>query len=84
MWPLSPSNRRSSLWTRQTQNLSTGLFLMLGLVAFAQAAAGGGVRAFFNVYLDRELFVSTALIGGILGAGQLVPLYVALMTRDPG
>ena len=57
-----------------------GLFLMLGLVAFAQAAAGGGVRAFFNVYLDRELFVSTALIGGILGAGQLVPLYVALMT----
>jgi MFS family permease len=55
-----------------------GLFVFFGLMVFFQTASEGSVRAFFNVYLDQALRSPTALIGAILGIGQLVPALVAL------
>jgi MFS family permease len=53
---------------------------MVGLVSFLGAAADGGVRAFFNVYLDAQLAIPTFQIGAIMGLGQFVPMFVALLT----
>jgi predicted MFS family arabinose efflux permease len=56
------------------------LFWIVGLVSFLGAAADGGVRAFFNVYLDTQLAIPTLQIGAIMGVGQFVPIFVALLT----
>lgn len=48
------------------------LILLLALVTLFQAAGGWSIRIFFNVYLDTELHVPTALIGGLSAASQLL------------
>jgi len=56
------------------------LFVFFGLVVFLLTASEGAVRAFFNVYLDQALHVPTAQIGTILGVGQLLPVFIVLIT----
>jgi MFS family permease len=57
-----------------------GLFVFFGLVVFLQTAGEGAVRAFFNVYLDAALHLPTAQIGAIFAVGQLLPVFMALVT----
>lgn len=49
------------------------------LVVFLGAIGEGTVRTFFNVYLDRGLGVSPAIIGSIMGLAQLLPVGAALV-----
>ena len=55
------------------------LFLFIGIVIFLQTASEGGVRAFFNIYLDKDLGVSTAQIGALFGAAGVLPILSALL-----
>lgn len=69
----------------EAETLSTSmkplrLFVFFGLVVFLLTASEGAVRAFFNVYLDQALHVPTAQIGTILGVGQLLPVFIVLIT----
>ena len=41
-------------------------------------AAENSFRIFFNVYMDQELGISTALIGGLIAGGQLLAGLTAL------
>jgi MFS family permease len=49
-----------------------GIFLFFGAVVFLQSASEGGLRAFFNVYLDQDLGVTTAAIGMLFSISGLV------------
>jgi len=66
--------------TLSTSTKPLRLFVFFGLVVFLQTASEGAVRAFFNVYLDQALHVPTAQIGAILGVGQLLPVFIVLIT----
>lgn len=57
-----------------------GIFTFFVLLIFLQAVGGGAVRAFFNVFLDAGLQVPAARIGTIMGIGQLLPVFVSLLT----
>jgi MFS family permease len=57
-----------------------GLFFFLGIIVFLQTAGEGAVRAFFTIYLDQGLHLFAAPIGLIYGTGQLLPIFMALMT----
>lgn len=48
------------------------LILVIALITLIQTAGGWIIRIFFNVYLDGELHVPTALIGGLAAASQLL------------
>lgn len=54
------------------------LLAFFSLVVFLGAIGEGTVRTFFNVYLDRGLGVSPAVIGSIMGLAQLLPVGAAL------
>ena len=53
--------------------------LLLSFIAFLYTASEGAVRTFLNVYLDDALNASTALIGTLAAAGQLLAIPAALM-----
>ena len=55
-----------------------GLIALLALVYLLCVAGWGAVQAFFNVYLDAGLGVSTPLIGALSAAGQLLSVPAAL------
>ena len=59
-----------------------GLFVFLGFIVFLQTAGEGSVRAFFNVYLDKALQMPTTQIGVIFGVGQLLPVFMSLVTPN--
>ncbi len=54
------------------------LFALFGLATFLVSIGDGSVRAFFNVYLDQDLSVSTDQIGLALGVAQLFSFAVTL------
>jgi hypothetical protein len=54
------------------------LILALSAVVLLRFGAWGVLTTFFNVYLDDSLLVSTALIGGLVAAAQLVAVPAAL------
>ncbi len=74
--------------TRQSQEGSAdeagpaprGPIFFIALVVLFQTAGVAGIQSFFNVYLDEGLRVSTALIGTLIAAGQLVGGVAALST----
>ncbi len=51
------------------------IFLFFGLIVFLQTASEGGLRSFFNVYLDQNLGVTTATIGTLFGISGLVSVF---------
>jgi MFS family permease len=55
-----------------------GIFLFFGVVVFLQAAGEGGMRAFFNIYMDQDLGVSTATIGSVFGLASLASVLGAM------
>jgi MFS family permease len=56
-----------------------GLILAIGLTMALRFGGRGILVTFFNVYLDDGLGVSTALIGALSAAGQLLAVPSALM-----
>ena len=54
--------------------------IFIALVVLFQTAGVAGVQIFFNVYLDEKLEASTALIGTLTAAGQLLGGIAALAT----
>lgn len=66
--------------TNDTSPLPLGPIIFIALVLLLQTACMGGVQTFFNVYLERDLQVSTVLIGTLFAAGQLVGGVAALTT----
>lgn len=57
-----------------------GLMALMALVVLLRYAGRGPVFTFFNVYLDTRLHLSTAVIGTLTAAGQLVSVPAALIT----
>jgi MFS family permease len=55
-----------------------GLIILLTVVMLLMRTSEGAVRTFFNVYLDDELRISTALIATLSAAGQLLAVPAAL------
>jgi predicted MFS family arabinose efflux permease len=55
-----------------------GLIVLMALVVLLQLAGEGAARTFFNVYLNTALHVSTAQIGWLSAAGQLLSVPAAL------
>ncbi len=55
-----------------------GLLAFWGVFVFTAALGEGAVRTFFNVFLNTELGVSSAAIGLIMGAAQILPIVAAL------
>jgi predicted MFS family arabinose efflux permease len=56
------------------------LFAVIGIVTALRFGCRGTVNTFANVYLDDGLGISTALIGALSAAGQLLAIPVALGT----
>jgi MFS family permease len=56
-----------------------GVFMFFGVVVFLQASCEGGLRTFFNIYLDQDLGVPTAAIGTIFGVSGLVSVLGAVV-----
>jgi predicted MFS family arabinose efflux permease len=63
---------------RTASPMPVGLLVFVGLVVFLQMVGEGTIRAFFNVYLDTNLHVSTTYIAMLMGVGQLLPMFAAL------
>jgi MFS family permease len=57
-----------------------GLIVLLSLCVFLQATGQGAMMAFYNVYLDDHLQVSTSTIGAISASAQLLSALFALGT----
>ncbi len=56
------------------------LFLAIAMAMALRFGGRGSVMAFFNVYLDDALGVSTILIGTLSAVGQLISVPAALLT----
>ena len=76
---LATQRTESTSTTSQTDDSGPpiALLLVLSAVLFLVNAPQGAAMAFFNVYLDAELSVSTELIGVIGAAGQIVAVPAA-------
>ena len=56
------------------------LIMVMAVITLLQLAGEGAARAFFNVYLDTELRMTTARIGMLAGLAQLLAVPAALAT----
>jgi MFS family permease len=56
------------------------IILFLSIIVALQITGEASVRVFMNVYLDKALFMSTLMIGLVLGIGQLIAGIGALLT----
>ena len=62
---------------------TTALFMLIvvmTLIRLFQVAGSATALVYFNVYMDRELAISTAMIGGIAALGRLTGVPTALIT----
>jgi MFS family permease len=58
------------------------VFLFFGMVVFLQAASEGGVRAFYNIYMDVDLHAPMTAIGTIFSLAGLVSIFGALIMPE--
>lgn len=65
---------------QQTGPTPLGIIALLALVGFLRVGGEGIGRTFFNVYMDDGLGISTAQIGSLLAAAQLLAVPAALFT----
>jgi MFS family permease len=72
--PLAPAVSQGSHDRRPT-----GLLVFIVVMVFLQASAEGGLRAFFNLYLDRQLLTPVALIGLISAVAQIGSVAASLL-----
>ncbi len=73
-----PTHRHTKQKSNRTTPFPLAIILSLSLVTCLQMAAENSFRIFFNVYMDQELGISTALIGGLIAGGQLLAGLTAL------
>jgi MFS family permease len=64
---------------RETGRGPYGLIVLIGLIVVLRLAGYGVTSTFFNVYLDAGLHTSTALIGALSAARQLLSVPAALI-----
>ena len=57
-----------------------GLLALIALVRLLQVSGLAALTTFFNVYLDTELLLPTAMIGTIIACGRLLGVPAALAT----
>ncbi len=55
------------------------IFLFIGVVVFFMTASEGGVRAFFNMYLDNDLAMTTSQIGVLFALAGILPVFGSLV-----
>ena len=63
--------------------LTGPVFMLIGIMTFIrlfQVAGTATAMVYFNVYMDQQLAVSTALIGAIAAVGRLTGVPTALLT----
>lgn len=78
-WRMVPSRMEETRKVgQQAAPVPILIFLFFGVVIFLETASEGGLRAFFNAYLDINLHVSTAQIGILFGVAGLLPILGAL------
>jgi MFS family permease len=75
---IEPANQSSEHQHRGSMPLA--IIALLALVGFLRVGGEGIGRTFFNVYMDDGLGVSTAQIGSLLAAAQLLAVPAALFT----
>ncbi len=64
-------------------NLNQSLVLLvcvMTIIRLFQVAGSATVLVYFNVYMDRQLLISTAMIGAIAAIGRLTGVPTALLT----
>ena len=70
-----PSGKRVN-WTTSF----IALIAVMTLIRLLQVAGSATVLVYFNVYMDRQLAISTAVIGAIAAIGRLTGVPTALLT----
>jgi hypothetical protein len=55
------------------------IFLFFGVVIFFQTASEGALRAFFNIYLDKDLRMPITQIGTLFAVAGLLPIVGSLL-----
>ncbi len=68
---------------RRRLSLASPVFMVIGMMTFIrlfQVAGTATAMVYFNVYMDQQLAVSTALIGAIAAVGRLTGVPTALLT----
>ncbi len=73
--PAKPAGSRLSL--------ASPVFFVIGIMTFIrlfQVAGTATAMVYFNVYMDQQLAVSTALIGAVAAVGRLTGVPTALLT----
>jgi MFS family permease len=56
------------------------LLTLLGVIILVIGIGSGAARGFFNVFLDVDLGVHPAQIGFVMGLGQLLPVFMVVVT----
>lgn len=69
-----PADKR--LWTAAF----VSLIAIMTLIRLFQVAGSATVLVYFNVYMDKQLAISTAVIGAIAAVGRLTGVPTALLT----
>ena len=72
---VGPSDRRVN-WTTSF----IALIAVMTLIRLFQVAGSATAMVYFNVYMDRQLAISTAVIGAIAAIGRLTGVPTALLT----
>jgi MFS family permease len=75
----APLRLRSAPGEGESGAAPVRLLVLLGVIVVLPAVAEGATRSFFNIFLDIALHISTAQIGIIMGIGQLLPAFVAMV-----
>ena len=83
--PAAPSPRPESKGQSSGEGLqlTQSVILIVGVmtvIRLFQVAGSATVLVYFNVYMDRQLLVSTAMIGAIAAIGRLTGVPTALLT----
>jgi MFS family permease len=78
LWSLQEVHAPRVQRTGTPQRAPMALLLAIALFIMLVVTAEGAVTTFFNVYMDSGLHVSTATIGILIAAGQLVAIPAAL------
>lgn len=74
---LSRSSRPQALVSDPAESRPLRLLVFWGVLMFLLTSSEGSVRAFFNVYLDKQLLMSTADIGRVFGLAQFMSILSA-------
>ena len=77
--PASPSPETKPGRLTVTQSL-VALVAVMTVIRLFQVAGTATALVYFNVYMDRQLLVSTAMIGAIAAIGRLTGVPTALLT----